>query len=357
LRPEPLKAAFQRRAAGEIDDAELERIQDDAIRTLVATEERHALPLAGDGEFRRRNFNQSFAVVAGMEGWYGALDRSFGTRKADVADPKREHGNEFRSPVTQKLKLTRNAPLDEYWFVAGLTSRPATVTLISADRLTQRYDYEASRAIYPTVDAFVDDVAATQSTMVGQLHDAGCRYVHIDAPSYTAYVDEGTLGAMRSRGEDPAKNLERSMRADSAVVRANPEMLFGVHLCRGNARSRWHRSGSYDAIAERLFNGLAHQRFLLEYDDERSGSFEPLRFLPKGKVAVLGLISTKTPQLEPLDEILRRMDEAAKYAPIEQLALSPQCGFASSLEGNLLGEDDQWKKIDLMMQAAQKIWS
>ncbi len=192
--------------------------------------------------------------------------------------------------------------------------------------------------------------------IVGGLKAAGCRYVHIDGPGYTAYVDDDTLAAMRARGEDPARNLERSIRADNEVVRDFPGVTFGIHLCRGNSRSQWHRKGSYEAIAERLFGSLAHQRFLLEYDDERSGGFEPLRFVPKGKVVVLGLITTKRGALESSDDLVRRIEEAATFLPLEQLALSPQCGFASGLAGNQLTEDEQWRKVDLLVETARRVW-
>jgi 5-methyltetrahydropteroyltriglutamate--homocysteine methyltransferase len=247
-------------------------------------------------------------------------------------------------------------PLDEYTFTASCTTRPASVTIIGPDRLSQRYNAEQSTSIYPSTQEFVNDVVAIEQRMIAELRDAGCGYVHIDAPGYTAYVDAGTLAAMRSRGEDPEKNLARSIAADNAIVQAFPDLIFGVHLCRGNSRSMFHRKGSYDAVAERLFGSLAHQRFLLEYDDERSGGFEPLRFVPKGKIVVLGLISTKTGRLESVDELRRRIDEAAKVLPLEQLALSPQCGFASGLEGNLLTEAEQWQKIDRMMEVSRLVW-
>ena len=356
LRPSALKAAFEKHAAGTLDDAGLKAAQDAAIRDLIAAEEAHGLPIVSDGEFRRRSFMQSFAVVAGMEAWYAAISRPASARPADPNEPKRELGNEVRSAVSQKLKLTSNAVLDEYTYVAGIAKQPAKVTLIGPDRISQRYNSEASTAVYPDADAFVDDVVKIEQQMVRELRDAGCRYVHIDAPGYTAYVDENTLAEMRSRGEDPMRNFERSMRADNAIVDMFPGTTFGVHLCRGNSASRFHRKGSYDAIAERLFNTLSHQRFLLEYDDERSGGFEPLRFVPKGKVVVLGLISSKWPRLESVDEIRSRIDEAAKYIPLEQLALSPQCGFSSGLDGNLISDDDQWQKIDRMMEVAHQVW-
>ena len=161
---------------------------------------------------------------------------------------------------------------------------------------------------------------------------------------------------MRSRGEDPKVNMERSIKADNEVIANFPGVTFGIHICRGNRQSMWHREGTYDAIAEKLFNGLNHQRLLLEYDTERAGSFEPLRFVPKGKIAVLGLITTKVGRVETVDELRRRIDEASRYLPIEQLALSPQCGFASSISGNLLSEDEQFRKFDVMLETAAKVW-
>jgi 5-methyltetrahydropteroyltriglutamate--homocysteine methyltransferase len=161
---------------------------------------------------------------------------------------------------------------------------------------------------------------------------------------------------MRAAGVDPAARMERSMMADNAIIGGVRGVTFGIHLCRGNVRSMWHREGAYDAIAERLFNTLKHERFLLEYDTERAGGFEPLRFVPRHKVVVLGLVSTKVPELENPDALKRRIDEAARYLPLEQLALSPQCGFSSNIVGNLLTEDDQWRKFDLIREVAADIW-
>jgi 5-methyltetrahydropteroyltriglutamate--homocysteine methyltransferase len=199
-------------------------------------------------------------------------------------------------------------------------------------------------------------VVAIQRTMIRELVDAGCRYVHIDAPGYTAYVDEPSLAAMRGRGEDPEENFARSLRADARLIEGFPGVTFGIHLCRGNQRSMWHREGSYDAIAERLFNELPHQRFLLEYDSPRAGSFAPLRFVPKGKIVVLGLLSTKVPELETVDELKRRIDEATKYLSLEQLAVSPQCGFGSDVVGNLISEADQRRKLERVVEIASKVW-
>jgi len=357
LRPQALIDAFAGYGAGTIDRAQLTSAQDAAIDALLAAQERHGLPIVTDGEFRREIFMQSFTDVAGMELW---LKQTLGmehSRKTTAAVPlTKEEGTEVRRPVTRRLALERNQILEEYAYVARQTTRPAKVTLIGPDRLSQRYDADGSQSIYADTQAFLDDVVRVQREMIAQVIEAGCGYVQIDEPSYTSYVDEQRLAVMRAAGEDPAANLARSIAADNAIVDAFPGITFGIHLCRGNARSQWHRTGGYDAVAEQLFTGLHHERLLLEYDDDRSGGFEPLRFLPKGKIAVLGLITTKRGTMETVDELKRRIDEAAHFAPIEQLALSPQCGFASSILGNLLTVDDQWRKIDVMLETAQAVW-
>jgi 5-methyltetrahydropteroyltriglutamate--homocysteine methyltransferase len=251
LRPATLKEAFDRHARGELDDAGLRAAQDAAIRTLIAQEEVVGLPIVNDGEFRRRQFMQSFSVVAGMEPWLQSVLEGE-ARRHHAEAPKaltQEHGNEVRRPVTRRLELQRNQVLDEYRFAASVATRPVKVTLIGPDRLSQRYAAEQSRDIYPGTNEFVADVVRVQQQMVGQLQEAGCRYVHIDEPGYTSYVDEQRLADMRSRGEDPTANMERSIRANNALVEAFPQLTFGVHLCRGNARSQWHRQGTYDASA------------------------------------------------------------------------------------------------------------
>jgi 5-methyltetrahydropteroyltriglutamate--homocysteine methyltransferase len=261
-----------------------------------------------------------------------------------------------RRPVARKLKLERNIPLEEYQRAAPLAKSPVKVSLTGPDRVAQRFDHQASTSVYPSVDEFMEDVVAIQRQMIRELVDAGCRYVHIDEPGYTAYVDGPSLEAMRRRGEDPHANFSRSLRANARLIEGFPGVTFGIHLCRGNQRSMWHREGSYDAIAERLFSELPHQRFLLEYDSPRAGSFAPLRFAPKGKVVVLGLVSTKVPELEPLDELRRRVDEAAWHLPLERLAVSPQCGFGSDVVGNLVSEADQRRKLERVVELARSVW-
>jgi 5-methyltetrahydropteroyltriglutamate--homocysteine methyltransferase len=252
--------------------------------------------------------------------------------------------------------LARNVPLEEYRFASKVAQKPVKVTLIGPDRIAQRFDCQNSRAIYATMDDFMADVVAVQREIIRELVDAGCRYVQIDAPGYTAYVDPPSLQAMRDRGEDPEENFRRSLRADNEVLAGFDGVTFGIHLCRGNQRSMWHREGTYDDIAERLLNVLKHDRFLFEYDTPRAGGFEPLRFLPKGKMMVLGLVSTKVPQLEKIDDLKQRIDEASKYAPLEQLAISPQCGFSSDVVGNLISDEDQRRKLEVVVEASRQIW-
>jgi 5-methyltetrahydropteroyltriglutamate--homocysteine methyltransferase len=361
LRPAKLKEAFAKRATGETTEEELQGIQDRSIREVIAKQEAHELPLVVDGEFRRTNFMESFSVVAGVEEWQSGVKTYHSIlAREDTRESKTEKGQDpillNRKRVTQRLRLVRNRLLEDYRFAQSLTSRPVKVTLIGPDRITQCFDSESSRSVYPTIDGFVSDVVTVERQMLRQLMEAGCRYVGIDAPGYTAYVDGASLAAMRARGEDPETNMERSIRADNEVIADFPEMTFGIHLCRGNRQSMWHREGSYDGIAEKLFNGLKHPRLLLEYDTERAGGFQPLRFVPKDKTVVLGLITTKVGRVETVDELRGRIDEAARYIPIEQLALSPQCGFASSIMGNLLSRDQQFRKLDVMLETAVKVW-
>jgi 5-methyltetrahydropteroyltriglutamate--homocysteine methyltransferase len=365
LRPAALKEVRMRFDAGRIDAAELRASEDDAVRAAVALQEAAGLDVVSDGEMRRLNFQDSFgASVEGYDAQASSLkvyeqrvEGSSPLRRWDI--PRMQEAGtavSHRRPTKARLRLARNVPLEEYRFLAAAAQRPAKVSLIGPDRISQRFDYQASTTVYRDMDDFLDDVVAIEREIIASLARAGCRYVQIDAPGFTAYVDPPSLAEMRSRGEDPMQNFARSLAAEARLVADFPGLTFGIHLCRGNQRSMWHREGSYDAIAERLFNALPHDRFLLEYDSPRAGSFEPLRFVPKGKVVVLGLISTKVPQLEAIDDLKRRIAEAAKYLPLEQLAVSPQCGFASDVVGNLLSEDDQKRKLELVAETARQVW-
>ena len=362
LRPQSVKAAFVAFGGGKITEAQLKETLDQAIREVVAKQVGHNLPIVVDGEFRRTSFMESFSVVAGVEEWQAGVKTYHEILKRMERDESVTHKGQDpillnRKRVTQKLKLVRNSLLDDFRFTQSLTERPVKVTLVGPDRIQQCYDAEASRAVYPNTAEFLRAVVIVERQIIAQLSQAGCRYIGIDAPGYTAYVDPDSLAVIRSRGEDPMEIMERSINSDNEIIAGFPETIFGIHICRGNRQSMWHREGHYDAIAEKLFAGLQHQRLLLEYDTERAGSFGPLRFVPKGKIAVLGLITTKVGRLETVDELRRRIDEAAHYLPLEQLAISPQCGFASSLRGNLLSEDEQFRKLEVMLEVARKVWN
>ena len=365
LRPDYLKEARYKLDEGGLSATDFAAIEERAVREAVALQEAAGLDILTDGEMRRLNFQESFG--AAVEGFDASASKAkVYERRVEGASPLRRweipemgsHGTavSHRRPVVSRLALKRNIPLAEYKAVAKLAKTPAKVTLIGPDRISQRFAYEDSRAIYKDMDAFLADVVAIEREIVGSLVEAGCRYVHIDAPGFTAYVDEPSLAQMKSRGEDPMKNFARSLKAEGDVIANYPGVTFGIHLCRGNQRSMWHREGTYDAIAERLFNELPHNRFMLEYDTPRAGSFAPLRFVPKGKMVVLGLITTKVPEVEKVDELRQRIDEAAKHIPLEQLAISPQCGFASDIIGNLVSPDDQKRKLEVMVETARRVW-
>lgn len=362
LRPESLKNDFRRRALGGIDDAALRAAQDEAIRKVVRDQEAHGLPVVTDGEYRRLNWQVSFSRVSGWDLWSGSWKKLL-QNPGDAAaheTPLRKGDDavlSFRVPATARLVLEENFPLGELKFLRSVSRAPVKVTLMGADRVHQMCDIERSRPHYDNADALLADVVAIQRRMVGELVAAGCDYVQIDEPSYTGYVDPATLQRMRARGEDPMANLRRAVAADNAVIGGlKGRATFGLHVCRGNRASMWHREGKYDAIAEAVFGGLEYDRLLLEYDTERAGGFEPLRYLRKGAIAVLGLITTKSGRVETVDELRRRIDDAARFAPLEQLAISPQCGFASGIGGNLLTEDEQWAKLDVMRETANLVW-
>lgn len=362
LRPESLKAAFMRHATAAASRDELRRAQDEAIREVVAKQEAHGLPVVTDGEYRRLNWQVSFSEVEGWDLWKISWDGFRRHPENRGPDEQPHHRGEdavlsFRTPAFARLRLARNFPLEEYRYTRSVASRPVKITLMGPDRVCQMCDLERSREVYPDRERFLADVVAIQREMVGQLVTAGCDYVQIDEPSYTGYVDPPTLERMRAEGQDPLRNLERAIQADNRVIEGLAgKATFGLHVCRGNRASMWHREGKYDAIAERLFGGLKYDRLLLEYDTERAGTFEPLRFVPKGRLAVLGLITTKSGGVETVDELKRRLDEASRFLPLDQIALSPQCGFASGIAGNLLSEEEQWRKLDVMLETAEQVW-
>jgi 5-methyltetrahydropteroyltriglutamate--homocysteine methyltransferase len=373
VRPAELKEVFARFDRKQAGSEELRRAQDDAIRNVIARQEAHGLPVVTDGEFRRHNFQESFSEA--VSGFDVPADTSgyYETRQVNLNPLERAEQNfdetgpaiVTRRGAAVRLKLIRNVPLEEFRYAQSVAKTPVKTTLIGPDRVAQRFRWESSQSVYKDLDDFVDHVVEIQRQMIGGLVGAGCRYIQIDAPGYTAYVDQISLDRMRSRGEDPERNFERSIQADNALIEGFPGVTFGIHICRGNARTidpktgklvpQWHREGSYDAIAERLFNTLKHDRILLEYDSERAGGFEPLRLAPKDKIVVLGLVSTKNSDMETVDGLKRRIDQASQFLPLEQLALSPQCGFGG-IDSKVLSEDEMWRKLEVIVETARQVW-
>ncbi len=373
VRPASLKNVFVRFDTNQASKDELATAQDDAIRDVIQKQEAHGLPVVTDGEFRRHNFQESFSeCVTGFDVPQNIATYHYHRHLNENPFERAEQNFAEAGPAivtrrgaVERLRLMRNLPLEEFRYAQSVATVPAKVTVLSPDRISQRFKWEASLDIYNGLDDFVDHVVEIERQIITDLVKAGCKYIQIDAPGYTAYVDNISLGRMRSRGEDPQRNFERSIAADNAIIDGFSDVTFGIHICRGNARTidpktgklvpQWHREGSYDAIAEKLFSTLKHQRILLEYDSERAGSFEPLRYVPKDKIVVLGLVSTKDSDLETVDDLKRRIDEASKYLPLDQLALSPQCGFGG-IDSKVLSEDEMWRKLDAIVDTANRVW-
>jgi 5-methyltetrahydropteroyltriglutamate--homocysteine methyltransferase len=364
LRPQKLKEVYTRHGDGRVGDEELRQVQDASVDELIAKQEARGLSIFTDGEYRRLNFQDSFVesvtgFIAKKQTLQFQESRTLGGEILQRWQPdsaKTDPTLQYWRPIVERLRLGPNLPLAEWRYAAALTTKPVKITLIATDRICENFLRQNTNGIYRDANEYLSDVIDIERKIVQQLAEAGCPYVQMDAPSYTAYVDPRSLERMKTSGMDPIAQMERSMAADNAVIAGLDDLVFGIHLCRGNVRSMWHREGGYDAIAERLFNGLQHRRLLLEYDTERAGGFAPLRFVPKNKTVVLGLVSTKVPALETADELKRKIDEASRFIPLEQLALSPQCGFSSNIVGNVISEDDQWRKLELVPNVAADVW-
>jgi 5-methyltetrahydropteroyltriglutamate--homocysteine methyltransferase len=246
---------------------------------------------------------------------------------------------------------------EEFVFLRASTDRPVKMTLINAQQTAAYYDSEKSKDAYPTVESYLADVVDILRAEVEELVHLGCTYIQLDSPQYTGLIDPAIREGYRKRGSDPDKLLDRCIELDNAVIGNFPGVQFGLHLCRGNNQSKFYASGGYDPIAAHVFKRTRFHRFLLEYDDERSGDFEPLRHVPDDRAVVLGLVTTKKANLETKEALKRRIKEATRFIPLERLALSPQCGFASTEEGNLLSLADQAAKLRLVAETAREVWS
>jgi 5-methyltetrahydropteroyltriglutamate--homocysteine methyltransferase len=354
MRPESLLAARERARAGELPAEELRELEDDAIRVALARQEATGIEIYVDGEFRRTGFLTGFPDS--VEGFVAASAEGF--------EWKGGTGTEGASPnlqlvVGSKLKPVKRIAGDEAVFLKKHAPGPFKITLPSPVNFALiGWRREAAPAEYPTPSAFMVDAARILADEAVRLREDGVAYLQLDAPVYTHWGDASLAEGYRARGFDMARLLDDAIKADNAILDAVAgDVPTGVHLCRGNSMGRWLAEGGYDALAERLFNGLRCDRLLLEYDSPRAGTFEPLRFVPNDKVVVLGLVTNKRGELESRDELLRRIEEASAYVPVERLALSPQCGFASSGRGSPITEDQQWAKLELVASVAQEVWS
>jgi 5-methyltetrahydropteroyltriglutamate--homocysteine methyltransferase len=349
LRPEYLLVARDQLARGDLTPAEFKRIEDRAVDEAVALQEAAGLDVVTDGEMRRYAFYGH--LVEALEGF----DRYAGWSITFRDDEGHEAALQ-RPVVVEKLRWRRQMAVEEFTALRGRTTRPVKVTLISAQQAAAYYDPDKSRAAYATRDAYLADLVDFTRREIGELRRLGCEYVQIDAPQYAALLDERIREGYRQRGNDPDRMLDACIELDNAIIDGHPGVTFGIHICRGNHKSMFYASGGYDRIAAQVFQRARFDRFLLEYDDARSGTFEPLRHVPDDRIVVLGLISSKVPRLEPEDEVRRRIESAAAIIPKERLALSPQCGFASTHEGNRLGPIDQRRKLELVGRLARSVW-
>jgi 5-methyltetrahydropteroyltriglutamate--homocysteine methyltransferase len=353
LRPPELLEA--RRNAGE-NSPRLREIEDRHILRVLDKQKELGLEIFTDGELRRRNFMSDFTdAVEGFD-MGDSIARSW---KAGEAKGERE--SSVAGIVNARLRQVRPLTGYELSYLKAHCEGAIKMTLPSATQFPAiSFKRGVSDKVYKNHSALLWDIVGIMKTELTRLATEGVKYIQIDAPRYSYYLDPRWREWIRTEMKvDPNTLLEDSIRADNACLEAarRPGIILAVHLCRGNNRSHWYAEGGYDAIAEKLFGTMIADRFLLEYDDERSGTFEPLRFIPKDKTVVLGLVSSKLPQLENSEDLVRRIEQAARHFPIDNLALSPQCGFASTMEGNLLTEDEQWAKLRLVVETARRVWN
>ena len=337
------------------DPRPLHELEDRHIARVLARQKELGFEIFTDGELRRRNFMSDF--IDAVEGFDVADSVA---RTWEGAESKSAPASSVTGIVTAKLRQVRPLTGHELPYLKAHSPGAIKMTLPSATQFPAiSYKRGVTDKIYQTHSALLWEIVGIMTADLAKLAGEGVTYIQIDAPRYSYFMDEKWRQWIRKEMKvEPDALLEESIRADNACFHAarRPGVTLAIHLCRGNNRSHWYAEGGYDAIAEKLFGTMNVDRFLLEYDDERSGTFEPLRFVPKGKTIVLGLISSKRPQLEQADVLARRIDEASRFVPLENLAISPQCGFASTMEGNLLTEDDQWAKLRLVVETARRVW-
>ncbi|HLU43220.1 MAG TPA: 5-methyltetrahydropteroyltriglutamate--homocysteine S-methyltransferase [Microthrixaceae bacterium] len=354
LRPPEVLRAREDAAAGRITAEELRATEDRAITELVKMQEDVGLRSATDGELRRTSWHMDFIYrLGGIRPGDEKLQVSFRDEQGELS---------FEAPalvVDERISLPETIFGDDFSYLASQTTTATPKLTIPSPSMVH---YRGGRAaldpdVYADIDMFWDDLTAAYAEQVRRLGELGCTYLQFDDTSLAYLNDPAQRAQIAARGDDADHQHLRYIRQINAALADKPEgMVVTTHMCRGNFRSSWAAEGSYDFVAEALFSELAVDGFFLEYDDERSGGFEPLRFVPPGKQVVLGLVTTKRPELEDKDTLKRRIDEAAKFVPLDQLCLSPQCGFSSTVEGNRLTYEDQVAKLRLIVEVADEVW-
>jgi len=357
LRPPELLEARERFERGELPPVEFKRVEDAAVDAAVALQEEAGIEVVTDGEMRRLSFQSGLPDAVDGFGevpldaylwgeWHGGGE--VGDRATDRPP---------RLGVKEPLRRRRPIAAEELTYLRARTTRIPKITLTSPSLYANLWSPDVSRDAYPTLDGFLEDVVEIMRDEVRELARLGATYLQLDAPHYPLLIDPATRAFYESQGWTLERWLDRGIELDNAVIAAAPDVTFGFHLCRGNQGSRWLVSGGYDPIAPRVFRRVAAGRLLLEYDDERSGSFEPLREVPGDKVVVLGLVTTKSGRIETADELERRTREAAQHIDLDRLAISPQCGFATSVIGNAVTVEDERRKLATIAEAAARIWA
>ena len=360
LRPAEIKRARADFRSGAIDHRQLTAVEDRAIQLALERQRQTGIDVFSDGEFRRSSFQNDLAesvegyvesdVPSVVRVWQGPGDRPAG-------DYPKEQGTNL--VVGGKLRPRRRLTGKQTAFLNHHAPGPIKMTLPSANQFPAiSYLEGVTDKYYPTRSDLLWEIVGILKAEVQGLVKDGVSYIQIDAPRYSYFVDPKWRRHLKDMGQDPDELFQEAVRADNACLEGAERdgVTLAIHICRGNNQSMWYAQGGYEPIAETLFGTLNVDRFLLEYDTDRSGTFEPLRFIPSNKMVVLGLVSTKDPTMETPDELLRRIDEASKYVALERLALSPQCGFASTEAGNLLTEDQQWRKLELVVEVARRVW-
>jgi methionine synthase II (cobalamin-independent) len=356
LRPPELLKARDDYAAGRLTPVEFKRVEDWAVDQAIQLQEEAGLAVVTDGEQRRLSFqSQLLESVEGVGEW--TIDAFlWGDWKGDERTGARSTARPQNLGVVSKLRRTRHLASEEFVYLRRRTSRLPKITLTSPSLYANLWSPAKSTAAYPSLDSFLADVVDILRDEVAELVRLGATYIQLDAPHYPLLIDPKTRAFYESQGWTLDQWLHHGIEMDNAVIGRFPHVTFGFHLCRGNQHSRWLVEGGYDLIAKPIFQNIRAQRLMLEYDDERSGTFDPLKAVPADKTVVLGLVTTKTPRAESPQFLTQRIGDAARFVPLERLAVSPQCGFATSVGGNAISLDDEKRKLRVMCETAQAVW-